>query len=143
MSLYGEYYGPADDQDLALQAARQHNRDALSAENGGLNPLCGDIVEFPTGEQLRISYVWPGPDGGPGGIQTSYDGSGRWYWSNSGDMDFSGSLNSSIPAETLSPTGKTAPVTAWIFHHDLKSAHRSVDLTAQVAVWTTTTAIPA
>ncbi|ORW08447.1 MULTISPECIES: hypothetical protein [Mycolicibacter] len=140
MNLYGEYHGPADEKDLALLAERQRNRDTLAAEHDGFNPLCGDVVEFPTGEQLRISHVWPGADGAAASIQTSRGGS--WYWSNTGDMSFSGSLYTAIPAESLSPTGKTATVDTWIFHHDLMSAHRGVAVTAQVLMWATAANAP-
>lgn len=139
MSLYGEYYGPADDRDLALAAERQHQRDALAGGFAGRIPLVGDVVVFPGGEQLRISHVWSDDADAPSGIQTSAGGS--WHWCANGDMSFSGGLNSPIPAESLSADG-TATVNAWIFHHDLMSAHRSVDVTAEVTVWSTSAALP-
>ncbi len=139
VSLYGSYYGPADDTDLQLAAQRQSARETLENHCGGFNPLCGDVVIFPGGERLRISYVWDA-DGGPR-IQTSHGGS--WYWSASGDMDFSGGLLVAIPGDTLTETGERAEVSAWIFHHDLASAHRGVSIVASVKVWKTTADLPA
>lgn len=140
MGLYGEYHGPADEQDLAILTERQRRRDALAGVHGGFNPLCGDVVEFASGEQLRISHIWRGPDGTPGRIQTSPEGS--WYWCDTGDMSFSGRLDSPFPAYSLTPTGRTAAVDAWIFHHDLQSAHRGVTVPAQVTVWAATVNTP-
>lgn len=138
MGLYSEYHGPADAVDLDLAAQRQAKRDDLAGLNNHANPLCGDVVIFPTGDRLRISYVWA--DGRTNGIQTS--AAGRWYWLGSGDMDFSGALYDGIPAASLSDAGEHDSVPAWIFHHDRASAHRSVDVTARVRVWTTTAAVP-
>ncbi len=139
MGVYTEYYGAADATDLELAVQRQAKRDSLEGLNNQFNPLCGDVVIFPTGERYRISYVWS-QDGQPHGIQTS--DTGRWYWSDSGDMSFSGTLFDSIPAATLNDAGERDSVPAWIFHHDRMSAHRSVDVTALVRVWTTTAAVP-
>jgi hypothetical protein len=139
MGLYSEYTGLADATDLELAAQRQSKRDVLEAINNHFNPLCGDVVIFPTGVRLRISYVWT-EEGRPRGIQTSDEG--RWYWSATGNMDFSGTLRDSIPATTLTDTGEHEGVPAWFFHHDRASAHRSVGVTAHVRVWTTTAAVP-
>lgn len=139
MGPYSEYRGPADATDLDLAVQRQSKRDVLEGVNDHFNPLCGDVVIFPAGERLRISYVWS-DDGRPHGIQTS--DAGRWYWSASGNMDFSGTLRDSIPAATLTDTGEHEGAPAWFFHHDRASAHRSVDVTAHVRVWTTTAAVP-
>lgn len=138
MGIYSEYYGPADAIDLNLAAQRQANRDALAGRNNAPTPLCGDVVIFPTGDRLRISYMWT--DGRTSSIQTSSEG--RWHWFESGDMDFSGALYDGIPAASLTDTGEHDSVPAWIFHHNRVSAHRSVDVTARVRVWTTTAAVP-
>lgn len=139
MGLFGEYSGPPDATDLQLVSNRQANRELLEQNNQGFNPLCGDVVLFPGGERLRISYVWD-RDGHPSGIQTSRGG--RWYWADTGEMDFSGSLLVSIPADTLTYAEAHADVAAWIFHHDLASAHRGVDVVVHVRVWRTTADIP-
>lgn len=138
MGLFSEYHGPADAIDLDLAAERQAKRDVLAGRNGLLNPLCGDVVIFPTGDRLRISYVWT--DGRSNSIQTS--SAGRWYWLEGGDMDFSGALYDGISAASLTETGEYDSVPAWIFNHNRASAHRSVDVTARVLVWTTTAAVP-
>lgn len=139
MGLHPEYYGPADATDLELAVQRQAQRDILEGLNNGFNPLQGDVVIFPTGERFRISYVWS-LEGRPNDIQTS--DAGRWHWCANGDMDFSGTLRMPIPAVTLTDTGEHDSAPAWIFHHDKRSAHRSVNVTARVRVWTTTAAAP-
>lgn len=139
MGLFAEYSGPPDDKDLELVSKRQASRELLEQKNQGFNPLCGDVVIFPGGDRLRISYVWD-REGQPNGIQTSHGG--RWYWADTGEMDFSGSLLVSIPADTLTYAESHTDVAAWIFHHDLASAHRGVDVVAHVRVWRTTADLP-
>lgn len=139
MGLFGEYSGLADDKDLELVSKRQASRELLEQKSQGFNPLCGDVVIFPGGDRLRISYVWD-REGQPDGIQTSRGG--RWYWVDTGEMDFSGSLLVSIPADTLTYAESRTDVAAWIFHHDLASAHRGVDVVAHVRVWRTSADLP-
>jgi hypothetical protein len=141
MSLYGEYYGPADDVDLELVAKRQLNRAMLDEHNNSFSPSQGDVVIFPDGQKRRISHVWTDENDKPRSVQTSNGGS--FHWSASGYMSFSGSLFTGIPADTLTwDVAEYANVKAWIFHHDLMSAHRSVDATARVRVWRTTVSAP-
>lgn len=128
MGLYAEYYGPADDKDMALVAERQAKRDTFTT------PDEGDVVVFADGTRYRISHVWPD------GVQTSAGGS--WHWGASGHMSFSGGLFPSVPRDTLTDTGERETVNAWIFHHDLASAHRSVTVPASVKVWQSTAAAP-
>ena len=117
MGFLGEYGALPDCRDLELVAKRQASRELLEQDNQAFNPLCGDVVVFPGGERLRISYV---RDRGeqPSGIQTSHRGS--WYWVDTGHMDFSGALLVPIPADTFTYEGEHAEVAAWFFHHDLK-----------------------
>jgi hypothetical protein len=58
-------------------------------------------------------------------------------------MDFSGTLFAPISTDSLTEARERQPVTAWIFHHDRMSAHRSVDVIASVRVWISTAALPA
>jgi signal peptidase I len=145
MGLYDEFYGPADELDLELAAKRQINREMLYDNRP--EPLEGDVVQFTDGTRYRVSHAirhYDYEDGGEGhlhGVQTTKGGS--FHWNTSGGMSYSGSLFKPIPADTFTFHGETAPVRAWIFHHDKVSAHRSVDVTARVRVWHTTAPVPA
>lgn len=143
MSLYGEYYGPADDVDLELVAKRQFCRDCRA--DNLMEPMEGDVVQFSDGTRYRVSYAirhYEDRDdaGRLHGVQTT--NGGRFYWCASGGMSYSGSLFRPIPADTFTYHGESADVRAWIFHHDLMSAHRGVDVTASVRVWHTTAPVP-
>lgn len=147
MGFLGEYGARPDRIDLELAAKRQASRELLELYNQGFNPLCGDVVVFPRGERLRISYVWDRGEQ-PSEIQTSHQG--NWYWADKGHMDFSGALLVPIPADTFAHEGEHAEVAAWFFHHDLtlaqkhdlKCTRNSVDVIARVRVWRTTADLP-
>jgi hypothetical protein len=143
MRLYGEYCGPADEKDLELAALRQLNRDCLA--DNLCEPLEGDVVQFNDGTRYRVSYAWRTHEDNddPGllrSVQTTKGDSFHWY--TSGRMSYLGRMFRAIPAETFTYHGESAEARAWIFHHDLASAHRSVDVTARVWVWHTTAPVP-
>lgn len=103
-----------DSQDQEILNGRMANRDQIEG------PRLGDYVLFPSGQLERISNKMDGC------LQTSPVKSGSFYLFGCGEAQFGGSLNPSIPTDSLALTEEVRSGTFWFFHHDEVGAHRGV-----------------
>ncbi|UJX45742.1 hypothetical protein [Xanthobacter sp. YC-JY1] len=110
-----------DERDAELLALRIAARDAIPG------PRIGDYLVFPDGHMERFSYDW-GDD-----IQTSPGGT--FYLDRSGLASFSGGLNEAVLKARMLDTGAALPGSFWFFHHDWRTAHNGVDVTAPCRVF--------
>ena len=96
------------------------------ARNGRQGILVGDFIERQDGLKARVTHVWDD------GVQTNTfcdtGEGGRFHLGRSGGMEYSGSLEASVPRTHLELTrSKRAEGRAWFFHHGHSGAHRGVD----------------
>lgn len=117
-----------DDFDAGIFSERQRARWSLSG------PLVGDFIRRKDGMLARITQIWT--DHGAQTTTFSDDGEGgRFYLNRSGAMDYSGSLQPSIPFNRLRPTSDRREGWAWFFHHGESRAHNGVDFKMRVQIW--------
>jgi hypothetical protein len=109
--------------DIAILFRRVAAREATDG------PRLGDYVLFPGGQLERFSHDWGDS------IQTAPGGSFFIY--RSGEAEFSGGLNPSIPVDKLELTEATLPGSFWFFHHDEPGAGRGVNCTIDCRVYKT------
>lgn len=97
-------------------------------------PRVGDFIDFANGETRRISHVWDADwhDDGIARLQTSKEGIG--FYLGNGYVSFSGSLYTSLRADTLTPKEMRHGL-VWIFHHDLHRAGGAVHAKVQFRVF--------
>jgi hypothetical protein len=137
------YYGEADERDLELAVRRQLHREMLG--DNACEPLEGDYAQFGDGTRHRVAYAWRRrPNWDHRGVLDSVQAArvGSFYWQPSGRMSYSGSLFRAIPAELFRWHGERADAPCWLFHHDVHSAGRGVDVTARVRIWHTSAPVP-
>lgn len=115
-----------DERDRQIIWERRHSIELIEG------PRVGDFVDFADGERRRVSYIWADEHGQAFSVQTSDGGS---YYLGNGYVSMSGSLYSGVGPETLAFTGETAPGSAWIFHHDYRTADNGVDVTIPFRVY--------
>lgn len=108
-------------------------RDRLRARAARSEPLTGDFIRCADDVYLRIAYVWRGDDW-TGNAQTA-DGAGSYHLHESGGCSMSGSLDSGVPLERLTPMVETREGSAWIFHHGYAGADRGRYFTAEFRCW--------
>ena len=94
-------------------------------------PREGDFVVFPTGEIERFSHDWKDS------LQTSPIWAGSFYLHHSGGTSFSGSLNPSIPLDSIQRTDEMKDGTFWFFHHNEAGASRGVRFSIPCRVYNT------
>jgi hypothetical protein len=85
--------------------------------NENPRPRVGDWLVYPDGTGKRFSHDWGN------GLQVSAGGS---FYLGNGWVEFSGSLDPSIPDAQIKPTDRTLYGTVWIFHHNDARAHNGV-----------------
>lgn len=103
---------PLDERDTTILNDRQDEYDKITG------PRVGDYVIFADGTERRISHDWWGES-----FQTSEGGS---FYLGSGYQSFSGSLYTSVPADSLTDTGEQRHGLVWFFHHGWHRAHNGV-----------------
>lgn len=92
-------------------------------------PRVGDFVRMVDGELRRFTYNWGD------GLQTTYGGQSGSFYFGGNYMDYSGSLDSAVPIESIRDTGETMDGDAWFFHHGLSGAHRGVTVKVPCRVY--------
>lgn len=123
--LNSSFYSP----DTAEQhSARDY--DILTSRIRKLNeqegPRIGDFVIMPDDTVLRFTYEWPDE---PRAIQTTTrttNDNPSFYMNRRGVCDYSGSLDSALPIETLEETTETRFGKIWFFANDYAKAHNAV-----------------
>lgn len=121
-----------DERDSAIKEEGARQRAGIMC------PTVGDYVEFSCGTVRRISYIWPGDNGG---AQTSAGGSFHLLHKY-GTLSFSGGLYHSVPLGTLTDTGETREGACWFFHHNYPAADNGVDTSIPCRVWRCTMPAP-
>lgn len=117
--------------ELQFDATDQAILDRIVAERDQIvGARTGDYVRFPTGELERFSHNWDDV------LQTSPEWAGSYYLTSCG-ASFSGSLNPSIPRESLTLSDETKDGKFWFFHHGHAGAGRGVHFTSPCRVFTT------
>ena len=114
-----------DAKDQTIADIRRAHRDRIEG------PRLGDYVRFKTGQVERFSNRLTSS------LQTSPEKYGSYYLSDSGNTQFSGSLNPPIPLESLSLTEDSLSGEFWFFHHGEVGAHRGVRFTLPCRVYET------
>lgn len=94
-------------------------------------PRIGDFVRFVTGELERFSHDYGDQ------LQTSPVWAGSFFLHDNGEMGFSGSLNPSIPKDSLTLTNEVMNGRSWFFHHGWPGAGRGVDFQVPNRVYAT------
>jgi len=97
-------------------------------QDGNGKPRVGDWVRFADGTEGRISCRHWSPD-----VQWSWGGSFHLY--DSGNFDFSGSLEPSFPLSNLEPTSEVKDGLIWIFNRGHAEANAGVYFQVPLAVW--------
>jgi len=114
-----------DERDQKLLDARIEARNTIPESRNG------DFVRFRNGKIERISHDWEDE------IQTSPIKAGSFYLGREGSASFSGSLNPSIPVDSLTLTPEVRQGAFWFFHHDWPGAGQGVSCTAPCRVFDT------
>ena len=91
-------------------------------------PRVGDFIEFSDGIVEQFSYDWGDS------IQSSEGGS---FYLGKGYVSFSGALNTAIPKDKVSDSGRTKLGKFWFFHHDDMTAHNGVYVNVACRIFTT------
>ena len=112
-----------DDRDREIIAGRVALMDSL-----GPQARVGDWLRFEDGKFVRVTHVWDN------GVQTWPDG-GSYHLTVSGHCSYSGSLDSVIEFDRITPTAETRDGSIWIFHHDRWAAHNGVDTSVPFRVY--------
>ena len=121
------YHGPADERDLAMVAER------MAAMDSREGPRVGDYVIFRDGTVARFAHDWGDR------LQTTPGGS---FYLGNGYLSMSGSLDRSIPKDSLTLTDQTREGSAWVFHHNMHQAHYGVAVRVPLRVFLTTEESP-
>lgn len=109
---------------LLAQKMEQFNR------RGGMR--VGDFVRLPTidkrqNEYTRITHLWS---------ETAQTGSGSYFLSKAGYLEFSGGLDSGLAFDDLQPSEETKMGAVWFFSGDEVKAQNGVTLLAEMRVFT-------
>lgn len=91
-------------------------------------PILGDAIVYPDGSIRRVAHTYKDT------LQPTSKGGGSFFVFRSGEMQFSGGLDSPIKIDKLSPSG-CAWVPVWFFHHGIAGPSRGVDCTLEVRRW--------
>lgn len=121
-------YTTTEPENRLILAERTKNMD----KNAG--PRTGDWLEFSDGHTCRIAYHWGDrvqPASGNGDT-------GSFYLSHGGYADYSGGLETGIPVECLTDTGRTHEARVWFFSRDYHTAHNGVTFTVPFRVYQVT-----
>lgn len=86
----------------------------------------GDFIELPDGQLARVAYDWGE------GVQYSLGGS---FYLGLGYVDFSGSLEPTVPKALLKDTGRRAMGRFWFFSENLPRAGGGVTVEVERRVW--------
>lgn len=89
----------------------------------------GDLINLPDGQQVMVCHVWKDT------VQTS--GGGSMHISGSGNLSYSGGMDSGLKKTDLIESQDKGTVEAWIFHNGYSGAHRAVYFRLMVNVYTT------
>ena len=91
-------------------------------------PREGDALLYPDGTTYRVAHSYNDA------LQPTVGYDASFYFCRSGSLDFSGTLNPSIPNSCFTLIGhEMAP--AWFFHHGEVGAHRGVYCNVEVRLW--------
>jgi len=114
---------PFDHIDQDILHARQHRFDQRPG------PRVGDIVLLNDGTMHRFTHDWDDR------LQTAPFRSGSYYFGKTGHLQYSGSLDPSIPKADIHDTGHTFTAACWFFHHDHAAKDNGVDAAVTVRVY--------
>lgn len=111
-----------DEQDKQILAQTIRARSAVA------EPMVGDVVLWPNGQERRISdATWDFT------YQTSARGS--YHINVRGYSSFSGALFPTVLREFLVATSELRPAEFWFFHHNVPGGGRAVYVAIPVKVW--------
>lgn len=117
-------------------------RTAVDLHDVTTRPQVGDLLRFPDGSYRRIASDLTKYDPTWGYQPSSPRFGESFHLSSTGAMSHSGGLASQVPADSLTDSGETIPVPAWIWHHGRSGGDNGAEVRVFVRVWDTTADAP-
>lgn len=103
--------------------------DLLSARQLIEGPRVGDYVVRPNGEYSRFTHDWPEKLQDGGGVYSQY------FFVETGDLSYSGSLDSGFDKADLEQTGETKKGQVWFFKNNHRTAHNGIEYMVDCRVY--------